>query len=173
MGEVVSAGGIILSDPNLFHIKPSLLVVNRPEGHGLPKGRVKPGETDASAALREVLEETGIEAEITGFAGEVEYEANNYDDDTDKLLGRVAKRVVLFYMDALRQAADPEPGSQPLWVPQDEAIAGMHHVEVADFLKGVLGLEDIVALEHAIPYDRQHGSSDQQHYGIPAWKAAA
>lgn len=34
-----------------------------------PKGRVEPGESDTSAALREVAEEAGLAAEITGDLG--------------------------------------------------------------------------------------------------------
>jgi len=35
----------------------------------LPGGRIEPGEAAADAALRELKEETGVDAEILGFAG--------------------------------------------------------------------------------------------------------
>lgn len=40
---------------------------------GLPKGAVSPGETSEQAALREVLEETGLDAEIIGLLDTIEY----------------------------------------------------------------------------------------------------
>jgi ADP-ribose pyrophosphatase YjhB (NUDIX family) len=39
----------------------------------LPKGHLQEGETWVEAALREVKEETGYEAEILGFAGAISY----------------------------------------------------------------------------------------------------
>lgn len=38
----------------------------------VPGGRVEPGETGQEAAVREVLEETGVRVVVTGFAGHVE-----------------------------------------------------------------------------------------------------
>lgn len=49
-----------------------LLLVRRalpPQYWSLPGGRIEPGESAAEAALRELLEETGIKAEIVGLAG--------------------------------------------------------------------------------------------------------
>src|SRR5260370_15076203 len=40
---------------------------------GLPKGAVSPGETSEQAALREVQEETGLDAEIIGLLDTIEY----------------------------------------------------------------------------------------------------
>src|SRR5881628_2674273 len=40
---------------------------------GLPKGAVAPGETSEQAALREVLEETGLEAQIVKPLDTIEY----------------------------------------------------------------------------------------------------
>ncbi len=47
-----------------------VLLVKRPEGvWALPGGKVEPGETTAQAAVREVLEETGIVAEAHDALG--------------------------------------------------------------------------------------------------------
>lgn len=40
---------------------------------GLPKGAVSAGETSQQAALREVREETGLDAEIVGLLDTIEY----------------------------------------------------------------------------------------------------
>jgi 8-oxo-dGTP pyrophosphatase MutT (NUDIX family) len=70
--EVRAAGGIVRRD---HADRPEILVVHRPayDDWSLPKGKVDPGEDDAAAAVREVLEETGVRAEIVADAGTVEY----------------------------------------------------------------------------------------------------
>src|SRR5258708_27856318 len=40
---------------------------------GLPKGAVSPGETSEQPALREVQQETGLDAEIIGLLDTIEY----------------------------------------------------------------------------------------------------
>jgi len=58
----------------------------------LPKGRIEPGETKEEAALREVLEETGLEAEIEEHLGEISFRY------VRKQRKRIHKRVVFFLM---------------------------------------------------------------------------
>jgi ADP-ribose pyrophosphatase YjhB (NUDIX family) len=64
--------GAIIFDPAR-----RLLVIRRgrPPGEGLwslPGGRVEPGETDAAAVRREVLEETGLLVRVGALAGAVD-----------------------------------------------------------------------------------------------------
>jgi 8-oxo-dGTP pyrophosphatase MutT (NUDIX family) len=40
---------------------------------GLAKGAIEQGESDEQAAVREVLEETGLEAEVEGDLGDIRY----------------------------------------------------------------------------------------------------
>jgi len=60
---------------------------------GLPKGLVEPGEEPEEAAVREVQEETGLEARILSSLGEISYW---YVWDAE----RVRKRVAFFLMEA-------------------------------------------------------------------------
>lgn len=80
----------------------------------LPKGKLEAGESWDEAALREVLEETGYRARITGFAGVVAYQVD----------GRL-KVVRFWHMEAGRDAPvsalDPEV-SRVEWLPVEEAL---------------------------------------------------
>jgi 8-oxo-dGTP pyrophosphatase MutT (NUDIX family) len=60
---------------------------------GLPKGLVEPGEKPEEAAVREVQEETGLQATILSPLGEISYWYVWGDE-------RVHKRVAFFLMEA-------------------------------------------------------------------------
>ena len=71
MSDAVSCGGVILHKGKIL-----LLYKNqngRYIGWVLPKGTVEPGESFKETALREVKEETGINAKIVKYIGKTQY----------------------------------------------------------------------------------------------------
>ena len=61
--EILAAGGIVIDSEAG---SPRVLLVHRPSyvDWSFPKGKLDPGETIEEAALREVLEETGLDCRI-------------------------------------------------------------------------------------------------------------
>jgi 8-oxo-dGTP diphosphatase len=102
----------------------SVLLVERAKGirrgyWSLPGGHIEPGETARAAALRELAEETGVEAEIAGLV-----------DVHDVLLygdgGELAAHYVLAVYYGRWRQGEPKPSSdvaQALFVPLD-ALGG-------------------------------------------------
>lgn len=71
MAEATSCGGVVI-----FRGKILLLYKNyrnRYEGWVLPKGTVEEGESHEETALREVREETGVDATVVKYIGKSEY----------------------------------------------------------------------------------------------------
>ncbi len=65
MGLVQSAGAVLYTVVN--GERRYVLVREKNGSYGLPKGHVEPGETLAETALREVREETGVQAMLHTF----------------------------------------------------------------------------------------------------------
>ncbi len=84
----------------------------------LPKGRIDPGESAEQAALREVAEETGIEARILEPLGEVAYAWFEASEAR-----RVAKRVRFFLMAWRQGHGHPADGEMErvFWAPIESA----------------------------------------------------
>jgi 8-oxo-dGTP pyrophosphatase MutT (NUDIX family) len=91
MPEEVSAGGVVVRDGACVVIVPTRRAADGSKVLALPKGHPDPGETAEQAALREVREEAGVEAEVVEPLGDVRY---HYQRDGR----RVAKRVAFFLM---------------------------------------------------------------------------
>jgi 8-oxo-dGTP diphosphatase len=131
--KILAAGGILLGRG--AH-KGRIAIVRRPRyggEFGLPKGKIKKGETEVSAALREVREETGFKAKIKKYAGSTHY-----------LAGDVPKVVSYFLMEA---EGDETVGSRDEkeveaveWITPEAAVAMLTHEEDRALIRAVFAL---------------------------------
>ncbi|MBI3485952.1 NUDIX domain-containing protein [Candidatus Daviesbacteria bacterium] len=109
-----SAGGIVINE------KKQILITQHSTNKywGFPKGHIEKGQTSKEAALREVKEEGGVEAEIIKKVGESKYVYTNKTGE------KVFKVVIIFLMKYLSgdiQDHDWEV-SEALWLSSDEAL---------------------------------------------------
>lgn len=75
MIEEVSSGGVVIFGN-------TILLLKKFNGDWvLPKGRVEKNETIKDAALREVLEESSVKAEVVRYIGMVHYKYKNLKED--------------------------------------------------------------------------------------------
>lgn len=120
MTRKFSAGGAVFSTTN--GVTTWLITKPRPspqfpkDRYTLPKGMVEPGEKTEVAAIREVLEETGIEASILE---KVDYGKSMYEADGEKIF----KITTYFLME--KRAGEPmenEEVEAVLWLPIEEAV---------------------------------------------------
>jgi 8-oxo-dGTP pyrophosphatase MutT (NUDIX family) len=89
-GIELSAGGAVVHEGQVIVVVPIKRDANRRRVLALPKGHLDPGETDELAAIREVMEETGVHAELIDKLGDVEY--------TYERRGRRRDKRVAFYL---------------------------------------------------------------------------
>ena len=71
MEEAISCGGVVIFRGKILLLYKNFK--NRYEGWVLPKGTVEPGEEHEETALREVKEESGVNAELMAYVGESHY----------------------------------------------------------------------------------------------------
>lgn len=93
-----AAGGLVLRKAQKgFQV---LLIDDRYGNVTIPKGHLESGETWEDAAVREILEETGVESRILSSLGDVEYPINKKG-----LI--VQKQVRFFVLEAINEQAEP------------------------------------------------------------------
>ena len=104
------------------------LVRTIPDGIcGLPKGHVENGESDEETALREIREETCVDAEILpGFRRQVEYRMHN----------GTRKQVVYFIAryDGQTARKNPEEAQDVFSLPYEQAISALTFDNVRQIL---------------------------------------
>jgi len=114
-----SAGGILVEDGRVLLVKTKNL--RGEEVWTFPKGLLEPGESPREAALREVFEETGFEAEILRPLGTTEYWFVREGR-------RVKKRVDWFLMRPLKRVKEPDWEVEGVeWVDLEEAARRLRY----------------------------------------------
>ena len=119
---VLAAGGVVLDDEG------RVALVYRPkyDDWSFPKGKLEPGETEEQAALREVREETGIEAELGRELGVV-----SYRDPKDR-------PKTVRYWEMRRRGGDFTPNREVTelrWLPPEEAEAELSYERDREILR--------------------------------------
>lgn len=90
----------------------------------LPKGHVEAGEDPATAAAREVREETGVDAEILCPLGRTLFQ-----------VGGDTVRTLFFLARALgRATGDTDEDRRVAWLPEAQALAALTHPEARAML---------------------------------------
>jgi 8-oxo-dGTP pyrophosphatase MutT (NUDIX family) len=112
-----SAGGVVVRGDEAIVIVPTRRGAQGQRVLALPKGHVDPGETPDQTALREVREETGVDATLVEKLGEVRY---FYQREGKRIFKRVT-----FYLFAYRGGSlddHDDEVEEARWMPLEEAI---------------------------------------------------
>ena len=116
----ISSGGVVFRPAGAGH-EVALIRVARADGDAwaLPKGWVEKGEDLEQTAVREVREETGLDAKVLRKLGEVTYE---FYSKTDR--SRISKTVHLFLMEYVggTTSAHDDEVEEVRWFPLEDAL---------------------------------------------------
>jgi len=82
MIEAISCGGVVIFRGKILLLYKNYM--NKSDGWVLPKGTVEDGEEYTETALREVLEESGVDATIMKYIGSSSYRFTISDDVVEK-----------------------------------------------------------------------------------------
>ena len=126
-----SAGGLVIRN---LRGRPFLAVVRvRDRILALPKGHPEPGESSQEAALREVREETGLEATPVEKLGDIRYW---YARDGQRVL-KIVSFFLLRYRSGRLDDHDREV-DEALWIPLEEAATRLAYRGEKEMAKAAL-----------------------------------
>ena len=133
-----SAGGVVVretsGEPECVVIVPTRRAANGSSVLALPKGHPDKGETRRQAALREVLEETGVEGRIEADLGDVRYW---YQRDGRKI-AKVVSFFLVAYVDGDPEAHTDHEVERARWMPMSEAIRKLTYKGDRDMVEAAL-----------------------------------
>jgi len=134
----ISSGGVVFRSAGAT-CEVALIRVARADGQAwtLPKGWVEKGEDLEQTAVREVLEETGLQAKVLRKLGEITYEFYAKPERS-----RVLKTVHVFLLECLGgdTAEHDDEVEEARWFPFDDAVKVLTHKNERDMLEKARGL---------------------------------
>lgn len=134
----ISSGGVVFRPAGAAR-EVALIRVARSDSRAwtLPKGWVEKGEDLEQTAVREVREETGLDAKILRKLGEITYEFYSRADRS-----RVHKTVHLFLLECLGgDTADHDDEVEEVrWFPLSDAVQALTYKNERDMLESAVSL---------------------------------
>jgi 8-oxo-dGTP pyrophosphatase MutT (NUDIX family) len=129
-----SAGGVVVNaDQEVVVIVPTRRAADGSRVLALPKGHPDGTESAAEAALREVREEAGVEAEVVDSLGEVRY----WYQRSGKRIAKVVEFFLLRYVSGDVDDHDHEV-EHARWVPAAEAVRTLTYAGERDMVRAAL-----------------------------------
>ena len=129
-----SAGGVVINDASeVVVIVPTRRAADGSRVLALPKGHPDGHESSAEAALREVREEAGVEAEVIGSLGEVRY----WYQRGGRRIAKVVEFFLLRYVSGDVRDHDHEV-ENARWIPAVEAVRTLSYAGERDMVRKAL-----------------------------------
>lgn len=144
--RVTSAGGVVLRErAGGKGLEVLLIAIKDGRVWSLPKGQVEPGERYFQTAIREVREETGIEAKVLAPLGSIRYHFTVKDDGIQTTVTKEVHHFLMSYV-----GGTPKPQKEEVdgvgWFLVPEALKRLSHQNERDALLRALAHWDTKAI---------------------------